>query len=900
LVRPDNGGDYLKIAHRLMDSLSNVSISPHPHFRIVPTALKENKPALWTIEDNTEIGYIFDDRNLNNRIYRTKIEFVLKIGLKSHVDASVVVEKYVEGKLCVTCQLNGSEPLTVQSDQKIVQLDIPVKIGEDARSISLKILKDFKSWQSSRTIFFKLSNETEMERLREGNERFDFGNLLDLRTTESADDTLSPDLSSIKAYGLLPMNMSADTKEISFCDYFIGTIPIPKPKSGIEQISTLNVRLQSDTGLRLDPLLVSYIESKIESKGGRLYDFQVRSIETIGKELQSERNPCVIVARTAAGKTEAFLIPIVNWLLELKRSRNPRGVKILVFYPTKALASDQLQRIVDLVYFLNKHLTNKITVGIYHGDIEERFAIDIPLPLRCVLHEQEIESGNLSPGQVRIMPNTATNSLHCMKCNEHYEFLMADRYSVTTKLPDILVCTPDVFNYILIKDPKRYSFLGKSVDLRICSQCTRVCGIHEETCSECNLVTKEITVTPEIAPQIVVLDELHLFNSIFGGNVSSLLKRINAAIRANTNNENKIQFIATSATIKNPIEFGKEFFGKRPAVVETSDDEYDYSDKFSKVVIFASPRAYRMVDTVAYSLFRILKDTDLKVLTFVNSLTEGSLLLGNVRQRLSSDQSTENLNDLIDGHNSTYNQKERADSEERFNKGELRALIATSTLEVGVDFKDLDCMILYGAPYLFNNFLQRIGRAGRKHDSIILTLLNPTNPIDLYYYRNARKITQDPTRFIEDPPFPSGNKMIHQKHVMSSLFDASNIFSIEITDIIRSFMNAPDTMDPRVKSYLESLWSQRDIQESSERIKGASLFTYGKKLSEEVIRHFRLLDLRKVDETIPVEFEEPFGVAPSSFRKKGVPPYNNRESKWRAAGVSRSDIEILKQLKGEK
>ncbi|HLH86542.1 MAG TPA: helicase-related protein, partial [Thermoplasmataceae archaeon] len=558
---------------------------------------------------------------------------------------------------------------------------------------------------------------------------------------------------------------------------------------------------------------------------------------------------------------------------------------------------DQLQRIVDLVHFLNRKLTNKITVGIYHGDIEERFAIDIPLPLRCVLHEHEIEDGKLRPGQVRIVPDTKTNTLHCMKCDEHYEFLMADRYSVTTKLPDILVCTPDVFNYILMKDSRRFPFLGKSVALRICRTCARVCRNDEGICSRCKNDAEEANINPKIAPQIVVLDELHLFNSLFGGNVSSLLKRISGAIKTSLGKENKIQFIATSATIRNPIEFGKEFFGIKPVVIEAKEGEYDYSEKYSKVVIFASPRAYRMVDTVAYSLYRILKDTNLKILTFVNSLAEGGLLIGNVRQRLSADPSTENLLDQIDGHNSTYNQKERADSEERFNKGELRALIATSTLEVGVDFKDLDGMILYGAPYLFNNFLQRIGRAGRKNDSIILTLLNPTSPIDLYYYRNARKIVQDPTRFIEVPPFPYGNQMIKQKHVMASLYDASNLFPIDISKLMTSFRNNPENIDIRVKSYLESLWDKREIYEASAGIKSAVSYINESELPDKVIRHFRLLDLRRVDETIPVEFEEPFGTAPSRYKKYGSPPYDNRERDWKSAGLSKDDINTLKELK---
>lgn len=72
----------------------------------------------------------------------------------------------------------------------------------------------------------------------------------------------------------------------------------------------------------------------------RLYKFQVEALEKIG----SGKNT-VIVAGTGAGKTEAFLLPILEDVVE-----NPfRGVRAVLVYPTKALARDQLSRVNSLV-----------------------------------------------------------------------------------------------------------------------------------------------------------------------------------------------------------------------------------------------------------------------------------------------------------------------------------------------------------------------------------------------------------------------------------------------------------------------------------------------------------------------------------------------------------------------
>ena len=75
-----------------------------------------------------------------------------------------------------------------------------------------------------------------------------------------------------------------------------------------------------------------------------------------------EGRPTIIASGTGSGKTESFLIPIIDYCL---RHRDEEGVKALLVYPMNALANDQLQR-------LRRYLRGTgITFGRYTGDTPE-------------------------------------------------------------------------------------------------------------------------------------------------------------------------------------------------------------------------------------------------------------------------------------------------------------------------------------------------------------------------------------------------------------------------------------------------------------------------------------------------------------------------------------------------
>ncbi|MCP6237369.1 DEAD/DEAH box helicase, partial [Klebsiella pneumoniae] len=60
-------------------------------------------------------------------------------------------------------------------------------------------------------------------------------------------------------------------------------------------------------------------------------------------------------------------------------------------------------------------------------------------------------------------------------------------------------------------------------------------------------------------------------------------------------------------------------------------------------------------------------------------------------------------------------------------QGRLRALVCTSSLDLGVDWGDIDLVVQMGAPKGSSRLLQRIGRAGHRFDCASKAVLVPGN-----------------------------------------------------------------------------------------------------------------------------------------------------------------------------
>ncbi|HAJ58723.1 MAG TPA: hypothetical protein DCP31_05205 [Cyanobacteria bacterium UBA8543] len=97
-------------------------------------------------------------------------------------------------------------------------------------------------------------------------------------------------------------------------------------------------------------------------------------------------------------------------------------------------------------------------------------------------------------------------------------------------------------------------------------------------------------------------------------------------------------------------------------------------------------------------------------------------------------------------------------------------VITTSALEVGYDDEDLMCVLQYQAPANVASFVQRKGRGGRKVGTrpIVVTVLSPYKPTDLFLFRNEHLLT-DPT--FQKLPLNPQNRYLQRIHGFYALFD---------------------------------------------------------------------------------------------------------------------------------
>ena len=87
--------------------------------------------------------------------------------------------------------------------------------------------------------------------------------------------------------------------------------------------------------------------------------------------------------------------------------------------------------------------------------------------------------------------------------------------------------------------------------------------------------------------------------------------------------------------------------------------------------------------------------------------------------------------EAVAAHHGSLSKEKRLDAEQRLKAGELRALVATASLELGIDIGEVDLVCQLGSPRSIAAFLQRAGRSGHAVDGMSKARLFPTSRDDL-------------------------------------------------------------------------------------------------------------------------------------------------------------------------
>ena len=115
-------------------------------------------------------------------------------------------------------------------------------------------------------------------------------------------------------------------------------------------------------------------------------------------------------------------------------------------------------------------------------------------------------------------------------------------------------------------------------------------------------------------------------------------------------------------------------------------------------------------------------------------------------------------------HHGSLSREARRKVENAMASGRMRALVCTASLDLGVDWGDIDCVIQMGAPKGSSRLLQRIGRANHRLDVSSKALLVPGNRFE---YLEAQAALDAVNERRDGEPFRVGGLDVLAQHVMS-------------------------------------------------------------------------------------------------------------------------------------
>ena len=320
--------------------------------------------------------------------------------------------------------------------------------------------------------------------------------------------------------------------------------------------------------------------------------------------------------------------------------------------------------------------------------------------------------------------------------------------------------------------------------------------------------------------RFVVADEVHeLAGSKRGIQLTVALERLFEAT------EKEFQRIGLSATVGNPDEVASFIAGtdRSIKVVQASlpkgykyrvenptpaDADYDLSGKLR-----TSPEA-------AARIRRILElvDSHRSTLIFVNSRQNAEMLGYKFTQLERTD---------IAVHHGSLSKEERVQIEDEFKAGKLKALVCTSTLELGIDIGNVDLVIQYLSPRQVSSLIQRVGRSGHRLDrlseGVIVTAFPDDTLESIAAVRNAYDNKIEPVLIHEGALDVLGHQIV------GLLMDKDTMKLEEMLTILRRaypYRNLTEEQLLDVVCFLDSLNELRFDAEGKALRKGRKTRTY--------------------------------------------------------------------------
>ena len=239
----------------------------------------------------------------------------------------------------------------------------------------------------------------------------------------------------------------------------------------------------------------------------------------------------------------------------------------------------------------------------------------------------------------------------------------------------------------------------------------------------------------------IVIDELHYYRGVYGSHLANVLRRLKRICEFYGS---KPQFICCSATIANPRELAQTLTGEEFALVDRNG-----APSGEKYFVFYNPPVVNAQLGIRRSYLHEARRIAIEF------LEHGQQTLVFANNRLATEVLVTYLKDAAEkfphgpeavrGYRGGYLPKERREIERKLRSGEIRAVVATNALELGIDIGSLDAVVMAGYPGTIASAWQRAGRAGRRQSTSLTVLVASSAPLDQY-------IIEHPEYFFERPP----------------------------------------------------------------------------------------------------------------------------------------------------
>lgn len=268
--------------------------------------------------------------------------------------------------------------------------------------------------------------------------------------------------------------------------------------------------------------------------------------------------------------------------------------------------------------------------------------------------------------------------------------------------------------------------------------------------------------------RFVVIDEMHVYRGVFGSHVANVLRRLQRVARFYGASP---QFILTSATIANPVELAEKLIEASPALVDNDGAARGAKHflLYNPPVIDADLGLRRSALQEGVRLSQEFLQQGIQTIIFGRTRRTVELMLTTLRHahpRQALDPEGEG--ELIRAYRSGYLSRQRRDIEEGLQQGRVRAVVATSALELGIDIGSLGAAIMVGYPGTIAGAWQQAGRAGRQQEAAIALLIASANPLDQF-------LAHHPNYFFERTPEQAlinpDNLLILLQHLRCAAFE---------------------------------------------------------------------------------------------------------------------------------